>query len=144
MVWIAAASATAACGQNGIAEIQKSHIDGNVPESTAFHAYLLRDVAAYFAANGMSKPAIKYMLFPKGSTQSGVALSKYYAWVSAVSDTAEVRVSAVRLAAIDRKTFEVTRFIRREGILAHPDAFARVLPDALLPAIRKSAATPAQ
>lgn len=144
MVCIAAASGTAACGQNGIAEIQKSHIDGNVPEAGVFDAYLLRDLEAYFAADGMSKPTVKYTLFRKEPTQSGVAFPKYYAWLSAVSDAGDVRIGAVRLAAVDRTAFEVTDFMRREDILANLDALARVFPAALLPAIRERAATPSK
>lgn len=97
--------------QDPLAQIQASHIEGNVPAAKKFDAFLNRDLRAYFKSRLKKTVSVKYEFLRNGATQSGVAFPKYYLWVTVTSDRKTVTQGAVRVAAIDKKRFEVTDFL---------------------------------
>lgn len=123
-----------------IAEIQASHIAGNVPPAAAFDRLLKRDLQTYFARRGIRKPVIRYALLRDGPTQSGIAYPKYYLWVWVWSGGKPIASGAARVEAIERKRFEITHFVARAEILSAPEALGSIFPAPLLEPIRKRAA----
>lgn len=126
-------------------DIQRSHIDGNVPVARDFDSFLRRDVAAYFRGKlNIDTPEVAIELLRKGPTQSGVSLPKYYAWVVVKNDGNTVAEGALRLAAMDQDSFEVTHFFSTGDIKSMPDVVSSVFPAPLASVIleRASAAMP--
>ena len=110
---------------------QNSHVDGNVPEQTHFHQYLERDLRAYFQAD-----SLEYELLRNGPTQVGVSLPKYYLWVRAKDKTGKVTAEgACRVAAIEKKLFEVLQFLDKESISRNPEQVKTIFPAPLVPII---------
>src|SRR5690349_20912647 len=66
------------CSQ-GIQDIAKSHIGGNVPEPKDFDRFLLRDLRGEFCHSDKCK--LTYELLRKGATQAGIGYPKFYVWV---------------------------------------------------------------
>jgi hypothetical protein len=111
-----------------LAQVQQSHIEGNVPALAEFDQVLKRDLAAYFASGSVDSPVVEYELLREGPTQSGVAYPKYYVWVRVDSGGSDTREGAARLAAIGRERFEMTDFLSREEISADPSGIYKVFP----------------
>jgi hypothetical protein len=105
-----------------------SHVDANVPDRADFDRLLQRDLAAYFVREPAQGRRLEYELLRDGSTQSGTALPKFYAWVRVSGGGAPVEEGAVRVAAVERTHFEVTQFVPADRIRADPDAIYRVFP----------------
>src|SRR5262245_41712414 len=99
-------------------EIQRSHIEANVPSPNDFDRLLTRDLEAYFRARAGKVLRVKHELLCDGPTQSGVAYPKFYLWVQAFEGTRVAERGAVRVAAIDRKEFQVTDFLTEADIRA--------------------------
>ena len=110
-------------------QIQRSHIEGNVPPPEQFDATLRRDLAAYFNTQSLS-----YELLREGPTQSGVSYPKYYLWVRATRQN-ETVAGAVRVAAIERTRFDVTDFLPSERIRSDPTQAQQMFPALLVPPI---------
>lgn len=110
-------------------QIQRSHIEGNVPPPEQFDATLRRDLSSYF-----STQTVSYELLREGPTQSGVSYPKYYLWVKATRQN-ETVVGAVRVAAIDKARFEVTDFLPSERIRSDPNQVQQIFPALLVPSI---------
>lgn len=122
-------------------ELQRAHIEANVPQSGDFERFLKRDLLAYFnQSGGSSVTSVEVQPLRVGPTQSGVAYPKFYLWVKALAGTAVQQEGAVRVAAIRRTRFEVTDFLSVAGIQAKPSEVGTVFPAALVPAILKRAA----
>lgn len=120
--------------QKMMAEIQRSHIDGNVPVQEDFDLFMERDLKAYFSSYG-GNIKLEYQLLRDGPTQSGVAYPKYYVWVQ-VSEGGEIlQEGAARIAAIEKKKFEVFDFLSKSELKSSPASAAQVFPPALLPKI---------
>lgn len=73
-----------------------------------------------------------YELLRNGPTQSGVAYPKFYLWLRATNTEKTVIEGAVRVAAIEKKRFDVTNFIPRTYIVSHPEAVAGRSPNQCL------------
>ena len=114
-----------------MAEIQRSHIEGNVPNEADFDIYLGRDLEAYFSSFG-DNITLKYQLLRDGPTQSGVSYPKYYIWVQVFEGSNIVQESAARVAAIEKKRFEVFDFLSKSSLQKNPNSAAQVFPAALL------------
>ena len=56
-------------------QIQESHIEGNVPLSADFAAFMKRDLDAYFTEFYGKSAAVTWEFLREGATQSGVALT---------------------------------------------------------------------
>jgi hypothetical protein len=114
-----------------MAEIQQSHIEANVPTSTEFDAYLKRDLKRYFESEGKAIE-VQYELLRDGPTQSGVSYPKYYIWAKVLSGEKIIKHGAIRLAAIEKKRFEVFGFLSKSEINKSPAEAAKIFPRMLL------------
>ena len=117
--------------QDPMAGIAKSHIDGNVPDSDHFDEYLKRDLRD-FLCKEKEGCRVEYSLLRDGPTQTGIAYPKFYVWVKCFQKNGSVSEGAARLAAIERKRFDVTDFLSREQIKASPSQVRGVFPAALV------------
>ena len=120
--------------------ITDSHVQAHVPDAKDFRAYFIRDASAYLTKKAGKPVAADYELLRDGPTQSGVAYPKFYAWVRATDgDKRLVFEGAMRLAAIEKKRFEVTDFLTKQEIVAAPTRIEEMFPRLLLPKIREKA-----
>jgi hypothetical protein len=119
-----------------VQEIQRSHIDGNVPTTKDFHGFLVRDLEKYFGALLKQKVRVEYELLRDQPTQSGVAYPKYYSWVR-VFGTGEklIEQGAVRIAAVEKTEFSVTHFWNIKKIHDDEGNLETIFPKALCPLI---------
>jgi hypothetical protein len=99
--------------------VSLSYVNANEPAAAEFDGLLKRDLQAYFDAKSPGAKLISVELLRKGATQVGVSYPKYYAWVETRSAD-DIRLSgAVRVAAIDRVSFEITDFITCADLAAN-------------------------
>ena len=115
-----------------IPSVAESHIAANVPSTNDFRPFLIRDLTAYLKPKHGDKLTVDYELLRDGPTQSGVAYPKFYLWLRATNAEKAVIEGAVRVAAIDKKRFDVTDFIPRSETISHPDSVTRIFPQALI------------
>lgn len=111
--------------ERAIREIQRSHIEGNIPDDRHFENFLRRDLKAYFGGRPVTFEYLRH-----GPTQSGVSFPKYYIWVK-VRDPRSQQIwnqGAVRVAAVDRTHFEVTTFLSLKELKRFPGQAAAVFP----------------
>lgn len=121
--------------------LQLSHIEANVPPSESFEPFLHRDLLAFFNASGASTATrVEFKLLREAPTQSGVAYPKYYLWVKSFAGSALQKQGAARVAAIDRKRFEVTSFLLKAQIQSAPAEVGSIFPAAIVPTIVSLAA----
>ncbi len=135
----AAALLVSPCALAQIPGVAESHIAANVPNTNDFRPFLVRDLAAHLKPLLGEGIAVDYELLRDGPTQTGIAYPKFYLWVTATKPDKTVVDGAARVAAIDKKKFEVTDFLTRGEIAAKPDSIATVFPQLLLDTIRKKA-----
>jgi phenylpyruvate tautomerase PptA (4-oxalocrotonate tautomerase family) len=107
--------------------IRDSHVEANVPVEADFDAFLKRDLAEYFKDVGKSVE-VEYELLRRGPTQSGVAFPKFYVWVVVKSEGKVVEEGAARVAAIEKKEFEVVNYYTREQIERDTERIYKVFP----------------
>jgi hypothetical protein len=123
--------------QDVVADVAKSHIDGNVPEGKLFDEYLTRNLTAYFCKDAKDC-RVQYELLREGPTQTGISYPKYYLWTKTwIGGT--VMAGAVRVAAIDKKEFRMTDFLSREEIVMNPSRVSGVFPAPLVETIVRRA-----
>lgn len=120
----------------GVAE---SHIAANVPSTNDFRPFLIRDLATYLKPTHGDKLTVDYELLRDGPTQSGVAYPKFYVWLRATNAEQTVIEGAVRVAAIEKKRFEISDFVPRAEIVSRPDSVTRIFPAALIEKIHTKA-----
>ena len=102
--------------QTSMDEVAKSHIEANVPKGKRFDEYLKRDLRAYFCKDE-KECSVEYELLRDGPTQTGIAYPKYYLWVKVVAGQKLTSEGAVRVAAIEQRTFDITHFLSRRDIV---------------------------
>lgn len=121
-------------------QMQESHVDGHVPAKRDFINFLERDLHKHFAEEFGADCVVDYQFLRNGPTQSGVSLPKYYLWL-AIRDRAKGKTTegAARIAAVEKKGFEVLQFFSKPSIQANPDNTQRTFPRALVPMIHKLA-----
>ncbi len=118
-------------------DIQRSHIDENVPAQSDFNKLMRRDLATHFARVRKEKIAqVEYELLRDGPTQSGPSYPKFYAWVLVAGGKSPHDRGAVRLSAIDKRRFDVTDFVSEEMIRRDPDSIYQTFPAAVCEKIR--------
>jgi hypothetical protein len=132
-------AAASAFGQAPMEGLGRSHIEANVPASEDFNHLLHRDLTAFFGVRTGQSVQVQYRLLRDGPTQSGVAYPKYYAWVRVTAGSAVVEEGAVRLAAVERKRFDITDYVSAARVRSDPKSVENVFPRALVPTIFKSA-----
>ena len=112
-----------------ISGIGKSHIDANVPDEKDFDAILKRDMTAYVTDRSDKEIAVGVELLRNAPTQSGVALPKFYVWiVKRDAQGVVMEEAAARIAAIEKKKFEVIQYYEKKRIVAEPDLMKKVFP----------------
>jgi hypothetical protein len=110
-------------------EIQRSHIEANVPVPADFDKFLRRDLAAHFAQALRKKTVpVDFELLREGPTQSGIAYPKFYAWVRIAGGKSPDSRGAVRLAAIDKVRFDVLDFVSERMIRKDQEGIRRLFP----------------
>jgi hypothetical protein len=120
--------------------VGESHLQAHVPDVKDFRAFFVRDASDFLSKKTGKKVSAEYELLREGATQSGVAFPKFYAWVRALGEDKGVLCEgAMRVAAIEKKRFQVTDFLTREEIVAAPARIEEMFPRALLPRIREKA-----
>lgn len=120
---------TRAAPEDALRDIQRSHIEAHVPPPVDFNGMLTRDLSSYFAVERKQKaPAIDFELLRDGPTQVGVSFPKFYVWVRVAGGISADDRGAARVAAVDRKRFEVTDFISERAIRGDQDGIRRIFP----------------
>jgi hypothetical protein len=116
--------------------LQDDYIEANVPPEDVFSTYLERDVLAYMRAEISPEITdVKTTLLRQGATQSGTAYPKFYLWVTSTSKGGAVIDGAIRVAAVDRVGFKITRFLSSKEIKDDPQAVASTFPAVIVPDI---------
>jgi hypothetical protein len=122
-------------------DLQRSHIEANVPPPEEFELLLQRDLLAFFKQSlGASVTSVEVQPLRSGPTQSGVSYPKFYLWVKVMVGSSVQQAGAVRVAAVQRTRFEVTDFMAAASIKAKPSEVGAVFPAALVSAIQARAA----
>lgn len=134
------AAALAACSQNPLSKALASHVDENVPDAADFDRILKRDITAYMTDGGDRDVSVSVELLRDRATQSGVALPKFYIWIEK-RDAAGLLLesAAARIAAIEKKRFDVVQYYDRKRILTEPELMQKVFPDDVYEKILKKA-----
>lgn len=123
-------------------DLQRSHIEANVPAPEEFERLLQRDLLAFFKHSvGSAITSVEVQPLRSGPTQSGVSYPKFYLWVKVMAGSSVQQTGAVRVAAVQRTRFEVTDFMAAASIKAKPSEVGAVFPAALVPSIQERAAS---
>ena len=123
-VWV-----TCLCyAQSPLDSVAESHIKANVPDSADFQTFMERDLESYFRKLNNVPVKATYEFLRDGPTQTGIAYPKFYVWVKVTSGKKLIDEGAVRLAAIDKKYFNVTDFMSITEIKGNPEAIYKVFP----------------
>jgi hypothetical protein len=112
-------------------DLQSSHINTDVPDEKEFDSILTRDLVKYMSDVRKDQIAVRYELLRKEPTQSGVAYPKFYLWIKVIKSGELVEEGAVRVAAIEKKGFDVTDYLKKEDIRRSPTTVYKVFPRAL-------------
>ena len=121
-------------------DIQKNHIDANLPETLdEINQILTRDLKTYFTQKFGTDIIIRHELLRRSPTQSGVSYPKFYAWVRFERNDSSAGAGAVRVVAVDAKRIEVTDYFSQEKIKAEPKSIELVFPRSLCDNIRNRA-----
>jgi len=115
--------------EQAMQDIQRSHIEANVPNRDDFEKFMRRDLGAYFGQTRKRKAVpVEYELLRDGPTQSGVSYPKFYVWVRVAGGKSSEDRGAVRVAAIEKTRFEVTDFVSEEMIRRDPESIFQMFP----------------
>jgi len=117
--------------QDPMSDIARSHIDANVPSPEFFDAYMKRDLGSYLCKRPGSC-RIEYQLLRDGPTQTGIAYPKFYVWAKCFIKDRLQTEGAARLAAIDKKEFQITNFLSRNQISNSPQQVGEIFPAPLV------------
>ena len=108
--------------------IAESHVQANVPDQKNFDRFLKRDLEQYFRDTKKKIVTVEYELLRKGPIQSGIAYPKFYAWATIHYQGTVDDEGAVRLAAVEKKRFDVTHFVTKADIERSPMTLDRIFP----------------
>ena len=111
--------------------LANSHIEANAPKGELFDKYLQRDLTAYFC-NDAKDCRVEFDYLRNGATQSGASYPKYYLWAKCFVKAQLKTEGAVRIEAVDQKSFHVTDFLPAKEIAASPNRVVSVFPAALV------------
>ena len=122
---------------NGLAQIalpqdiREETIKANVPNQNEFDTILKRDLIKYFSNANAKTVEVSYELLRNEPTQTGVAYPKFYLWVIVHKNGKATEQGAVRVAAIERREFEITDYLSKEAIQRSPMAVYKIFPRGL-------------
>lgn len=111
------------------------HLSANVPDFAHFDQFLNRDLRLYFQKAHPDLTEVRFELLRRVATQSGVAYPKFYAWVKVYKGKQVIDEGAIRIAAIEKTSFQVTHYLSKEEIKKDPGAIDSVFPALLCPGI---------
>jgi hypothetical protein len=117
--------------------IVDSHIRANVPDEKDFDKFLKRDLEQYFKDTIQKTVTVEFELLRKGPTQTGIAYPKFYAWVTIRDGGKVIEQGAVRMAAVEKKYFDVTDFVSEADIREAPLVLDRIFPKPVADKIRE-------
>ena len=109
-------------------DVAMSHIEANVPPLAEFDVLMRRDLQAYFHTTTGKEGVATYELLREGATQTGVSYPKFYVWARFQTADGAISEGAARVAAIERKSFQVANFLSKSEILAQPSGIYAVFP----------------
>jgi hypothetical protein len=99
---------------------QKKHIEANVPAKSDFDAFMRRDLIKYFKETTGKQLEVDYELLKEKPFQIGKkypsAYPKFYLWIELYENNKLVNKGAARVAAIEKKRFEVVNFADKKLI----------------------------
>jgi len=136
---IAIATPLISSAQSVLDELAESHIRANVPESVDFANLLIRDLKSYFGTDDTAAVQITYEMLRDGPTQTGIAYPKFYLWVTVKKGNKTAIEGAVRVAAIEKKRFDVTHFVGLKDIWTNPEELYKVFPRPVADKIKEKA-----
>ena len=119
-----------------IKDVADSHIQANLPDDKDFDSFLRRDLEKFFSARYSKSVTVRWEVLRQGPTQTGIAYPKYYLWVVVTEGNAQFSEGAVRLAAIDKKEFDVTDFVDVADIRASRQDISSIFPQPVCEKIR--------
>ena len=117
--------------QSPMEDIAKSHITENVQEAKLFDEYMKRDLGE-FLCKEKEGCSVEYQLLRDGPTQTGISYPKFYVWTKCFQKDGTVSEGAARLAAIEKRGFNVTDFLFRDQIKTSPRQVGVIFPAALV------------
>jgi len=117
-----------AFSQSTVDSIADSHIRANVPDEKDFDSFLKRDLESYFKELKKKSVVVEYQLLRNGPTQSGTAFPKFYIWVMIKENGALLEDGAVRVAAMEKKRFEVLNYLTRADIERDVERVYQIFP----------------
>jgi hypothetical protein len=126
-----------AFGQLQGESIADSHIRANVPDEKDFDKFLKRDLEQYFKETIQKTVTVEFELLRKGPTQTGIAYPKFYAWVTIRDGAKVIDQGAVRVAAVEKKHFDVIDFVSEADIKDAPLILDRIFPKPVANKIRE-------
>lgn len=100
---------------------------------------LTQELETYLEPDFGENLVVEYELLRDVPTQVGVALPKYYVWLTASQGTTVVVAGAARVAAEGEDKFAVLNFVSQSAIAADPEQLTRIFPAALIPDIEARA-----
>ena len=111
--------------------IHDEYIQANVPDKKEFDTFLKRDLVKYFSESSRITVEVRYELLRNEPTQTGVAYPKFYLWVTISNNGKTIEQGAVRVAAIERREFEITDYLKKEDIQRSPMTVYKIFPRGL-------------
>lgn len=118
--------------------VASSHVEANVPAKETFDTLLKRDLETYFFKKFGQSVLVQYQSLRDGPTQSGVAYPKFYFWVNVKGNATSNKLAegAIRIAAIEKKLFNITDFVSIEEIRQQPNILEKIFPAAVTERIK--------
>ncbi len=113
---------------SNVQEIQKSHIDANVPTAEKHERYIEAEIRRYFKLPQAEKFEIHSELLRNWPTQSGMSYPKFYRWVRITKNKQPLISGAIRYAVMEKKEAEILDFVDAHTILNDPSKSLKVFP----------------
>lgn len=123
-----------------IQDIQKSHIDANLPPIEKHEMLIKDEIRRYLKLSKTEKLKIESELLRTQPTQSGISYPKFYRWVKVIKNKWPIIAGAIRYSLIEKKKAEISDFVDSHFILNDPSISLKVFP----PEVHKRAVTKAQ
>lgn len=111
-----------------IHDIQKNHIDANVPTAQKHELFIVDEIKRYFKLSKTDSVEIHSELLRDKRTQSGISYPKFYRWVMVTKNKWPIISGAIRYALIEKKRAEITDFVDAHWILEDPSMSLNVFP----------------